>query len=47
MRVDSYLAPGVTADAVERWVPAASLLDESGPGSIGFAWNPAGSSSSP
>jgi anaerobic selenocysteine-containing dehydrogenase len=30
VRVDSYLAPGVTADAVERWVPAASLLHSNG-----------------
>jgi hypothetical protein len=30
VRVDSYLEPGVTADAVERWVPAASLLHSNG-----------------
>jgi hypothetical protein len=26
VRVDSFLEPGVTADAVERWVPAASAV---------------------
>ncbi|MFI5795069.1 molybdopterin oxidoreductase family protein [Streptomyces sp. NPDC051677] len=30
LRVDSYLEPGATADAVERWVPAASLLHSNG-----------------
>ncbi|MFE0251344.1 molybdopterin oxidoreductase family protein [Streptomyces sp. NPDC059010] len=29
-RVDSFLAPGVTADAVQRWVPTASLLHSNG-----------------
>lgn len=30
VRVDSYLQPGATADAVERWVPTASLLHSNG-----------------
>ncbi|OPG10156.1 nitrate reductase [Streptomyces sp. GKU 895] len=30
VRVDSYLAPGVTADGVRRWVPTASLLHSNG-----------------
>lgn len=30
VRVDSYLEPGVTADAVERWVLTASLLHSNG-----------------
>ncbi|MER8005146.1 nitrate reductase [Streptomyces sp. NPDC094149] len=30
VRVDSYLEPGVTAAAVQRWVPAASLLHSNG-----------------
>ncbi len=30
VRVDSYLAEGVTPDAVERWVPTASLLHSNG-----------------
>ncbi|NUS80209.1 MAG: molybdopterin-dependent oxidoreductase [Streptomyces sp.] len=30
VRVDSYLAPGVTAEGVQRWVPTASLLHSNG-----------------
>ncbi|MBC3993704.1 molybdopterin-dependent oxidoreductase, partial [Streptomyces sp. AC563] len=30
VRVDSYLEPGMTADAVERWVPTASILHSNG-----------------
>ncbi|MFD0327679.1 molybdopterin oxidoreductase family protein [Streptacidiphilus monticola] len=30
VRVDSHLAPGLTPDQVERWVPAASLLHSNG-----------------
>lgn len=30
VRVDSYLAPGITAAAVDRWVPTASLLHSNG-----------------
>ncbi len=30
VRVDTYLEPGVTADAVERWVPTASILHSNG-----------------
>ncbi|MFH8769339.1 hypothetical protein [Streptomyces sp. NPDC017958] len=30
VRIDSYLEPGVTADAVERWVLTASLLHSNG-----------------
>ncbi|WP_030236164.1 molybdopterin oxidoreductase family protein [Streptomyces sp. NRRL S-350] len=29
-RVDAFLEPGVTADAVQRWVPTASLLHSNG-----------------
>ncbi|MDT3395541.1 molybdopterin oxidoreductase family protein [Streptomyces sp. B1866] len=30
VRVDSHLAPGVTADQVDRWVPTASVLHSNG-----------------
>ncbi|MFD4995025.1 molybdopterin oxidoreductase family protein [Streptomyces buecherae] len=30
VRVDAYLEPGMTADAVERWVPTASILHSNG-----------------